>query len=110
MKPTFSRSIRISIGICAASLLFGSLVLIKQYNTVQGQESRALNESVFKTLQFRSISPAIMGGRIDDFAVIESNPHIIYVATASGGIWKTVNRGAAQKVHCAVEWGLGAGG
>jgi photosystem II stability/assembly factor-like uncharacterized protein len=93
MKPTYSRSIRTSISICAAFMLLGSLVLIKQYNAVRAQDPRALNESVFKTLQFRSIGPAIMGGRIDDFAVVESNPHIIYAATASGGIWKTVNNG-----------------
>jgi photosystem II stability/assembly factor-like uncharacterized protein len=93
MKPTYSRSIRTSISICAAFMLLGSLVLLKQYNAVRAQDPRALNESVFKTLQFRSIGPAIMGGRIDDFAVVESNPHIIYAATASGGIWKTVNNG-----------------
>jgi photosystem II stability/assembly factor-like uncharacterized protein len=34
-----------------------------------------------------------MGGRIDDFAVVESNPKIIYVGAASGGVWKTTNNG-----------------
>ena len=42
---------------------------------------------------FRSIGPAIMGGRIDDFAVVESRPSTFYVATAAGGLWKTVNNG-----------------
>jgi photosystem II stability/assembly factor-like uncharacterized protein len=46
-----------------------------------------------KGLKFRNIGPAIMGGRIDDFAVVESRPTTFYVATASGGIWKTVNNG-----------------
>jgi photosystem II stability/assembly factor-like uncharacterized protein len=44
-------------------------------------------------LPFRNIGPAIMGGRIDDFAVVESNPAVFYVATASGGLWKTMNNG-----------------
>ena len=44
-------------------------------------------------LAFRSIGPAITGGRIDDFAVVESRPSTFYVATASGGLWKTVNNG-----------------
>jgi len=44
-------------------------------------------------LPFRSIGPAIMGGRIDDFAVVESRPSTFYVATAAGGLWKTVNNG-----------------
>ena len=47
----------------------------------------------FKNLEFREIGPAVMGGRIDDFAVVESNPNIVYVGAASGGIWKTVNNG-----------------
>ncbi len=47
----------------------------------------------FKNLEFREIGPATMGGRIDDFAVVESNPDIVYVGTASGGVWKTTNNG-----------------
>ena len=51
------------------------------------------HDAALKNLKFRFIGPAIMGGRIDDFAVVESDPRIIYVATASGGIFKTVNGG-----------------
>jgi photosystem II stability/assembly factor-like uncharacterized protein len=40
-------------------------------------------------LKFREIGPAVVGGRIDDFAVVDANPDVIYAATASGGIWKT---------------------
>src|SRR5712692_5277360 len=46
-----------------------------------------------KNLRWREIGPAIMGGRIDDFAVVESNPEIVYVGTASGGVFKTINGG-----------------
>jgi len=46
-----------------------------------------------KNLEFREIGPAIMGGRIDDFAVVESNPNIVFVGVASGGVWKTTNNG-----------------
>jgi photosystem II stability/assembly factor-like uncharacterized protein len=46
-----------------------------------------------KNLEFRNIGPATMGGRIDDFAVDENNSDIIYVGTASGGVFKTVNGG-----------------
>src|SRR5262245_26127831 len=46
-----------------------------------------------KSLEFREIGPAVMGGRIDDFAVVETNPNIIFVGVASGGVWKTVNNG-----------------
>jgi photosystem II stability/assembly factor-like uncharacterized protein len=46
-----------------------------------------------KNLEFREIGPAIMGGRIDDVAVVESNPNIVYVGPATGGIWRTTNNG-----------------
>jgi photosystem II stability/assembly factor-like uncharacterized protein len=49
--------------------------------------------AILNTLRFREIGPAIMGGRIDDFAVVESDPRIVYVCTASGGIHKTTNAG-----------------
>jgi len=44
-------------------------------------------------LPWRTIGPASMGGRIVDLAVVESDPRIFYVGTASGGIFKTENRG-----------------
>jgi len=50
-------------------------------------------DAALKNLKFRSIGPATMGGRVDDFAVVESNPDIIYVGAAAGGIFKTVNGG-----------------
>jgi photosystem II stability/assembly factor-like uncharacterized protein len=48
----------------------------------------------FEKLHFRSIGPAIMSGRIADFAVYEKNPAVWYVATAHGGVWKTTSNGA----------------
>jgi photosystem II stability/assembly factor-like uncharacterized protein len=52
-----------------------------------------IDESILDGVKLRNIGPANMGGRIDDFAVVESNPVVVYVATASGGIWKTDNNG-----------------
>jgi photosystem II stability/assembly factor-like uncharacterized protein len=50
-------------------------------------------EKLFKGLEWRSIGPANMGGRISDFAAVESNPAQYYVATATGGVFKTSNQG-----------------
>ena len=50
-------------------------------------------EKLFKGLEWRSIGPANMGGRISDFAAVDSNPAQYYVATATGGVWKTNNQG-----------------
>lgn len=44
-------------------------------------------------LQPRQLGPTIMGGRIADLAVYEKEPRIFYIATASGGLWKTENGG-----------------
>lgn len=46
-----------------------------------------------KNVEFRELGPATMGGRIDDFAVVENNPNIVFVGVASGGVWKTTNNG-----------------
>ena len=50
-------------------------------------------DAIFDGLRFRSIGPATMGGRVDDLAVLESNPSVYYVAMAIGGVWKTTNNG-----------------
>ena len=51
------------------------------------------DDPILKPFVWRSIGPANMGGRIDDIAVVESNPSIIYVGFATGGIWKSTNNG-----------------
>ena len=40
-------------------------------------------DPTLKRFVFRSIGPASMGGRIDDFAVPEQNPYVIYVGFAT---------------------------
>jgi photosystem II stability/assembly factor-like uncharacterized protein len=47
----------------------------------------------FDRLHFRGIGPATPSGRVDDVAVLESNPAIFYVAGATSGVWKTENMG-----------------
>lgn len=64
-------------------------------SVVYGRSAAATQAAVdpLDTLHFRSIGPATMSGRISDLAVYEKNPSIYYVATAHGGVWKTVNNG-----------------
>jgi photosystem II stability/assembly factor-like uncharacterized protein len=52
-------------------------------------------ETAWASLEWRTIGPAVMGGRVSDIAVVESDPRIFYVASASGGVWKTENHGAS---------------
>lgn len=49
--------------------------------------------STYSALSLRSIGPAVTSGRVSDFAVNPRNPAEYYVATSSGGVWKTNNAG-----------------
>jgi photosystem II stability/assembly factor-like uncharacterized protein len=51
------------------------------------------DDPALRPFRFRSIGPASMGGRIDDFAVVNADPSTIYIGFATGGIWKTTNNG-----------------
>src|ERR1043165_4059064 len=57
-----------------------------------GDETTAVKS--FERLEWRSIGPANMGGRIADIEGVAGNPNLVYVATASGGLFKTTNGGA----------------
>jgi photosystem II stability/assembly factor-like uncharacterized protein len=51
------------------------------------------NPELFGGMQARSIGPAGMSGRIASIDVVASNPDVIYVGAATGGVWKSVNGG-----------------
>lgn len=52
-----------------------------------------LQSELFPGMQARSIGPAGMSGRIASIDVVASNPDVMYVGAATGGVWKTVNGG-----------------
>jgi len=49
------------------------------------------NSNPFEELEFRSIGPAVMGGRVTDFAFHPSRRQEFFAAHAVGGLWKTTN-------------------
>ena len=59
----------------------------------QNQSSAPTIESATANLKMRAIGPAIMGGRIDDIAVAETDPRTIYLGAAAGGLWKSTDGG-----------------
>jgi len=56
-------------------------------------QERSLVAEDLASLRPRNIGPAIMSGRIVDLAVVEMDPKVFYVASATGGLWKTGNNG-----------------
>src|SRR5688500_5040156 len=60
-------------------------------------KSKTPFEKAFERLEWRSIGPANMGGRTADVEGVPGNPNVVYAATASGGLFKTVNGGVTWK-------------
>ena len=78
------------IALCA---VFLALQLSFAFAADEEKPEPGFNESTFKGLEFRSIGPAFMSGRIADIAIDPSNQSTWYVGVGSGGVWKTRNRG-----------------
>jgi photosystem II stability/assembly factor-like uncharacterized protein len=82
------------------SLTFLGLVVLAAALAAQAPAAQtpAMTEKSFgrgplDRLAFRQIGPGAPSGRIDDVAVLESDPATFYVAAATGGIHKTTNGG-----------------
>ena len=61
------------------------------------QKKSAVNSNTFGEIKARHIGPATMSGRIAALDALASDPNLIYVGTAGGGIWKSVNGGVKFK-------------
>src|SRR3954469_7838939 len=89
--PVFHRFVR---GGLAAMLVAAFVATV--FPQGQVEQPRMINQAtdaLLKEFRFRSIGPASMGGRIDDIAVSESDPSIIYIGYAVGGVFKSENNG-----------------
>lgn len=72
---------------------FFVLLLLAVVVQVNGQPELS-GKALLGGLRARSIGPAIMSGRISDIEVSNKKPELIYVATAGGGLWKSISAGA----------------
>ncbi|MCP4723640.1 MAG: hypothetical protein GY863_01315 [bacterium] len=59
------------------------------------QHVQMKENSSFKGMNWQFLGPTNVSGRVTNFAIVEpvNENYTIYVATASGGVWKTVNEG-----------------
>lgn len=67
---------------CLALLLIAPAALAQQLDTTK-----------LAGMQARSIGPAGMSGRVTAIAAVHDNPDVIYIGTASGGLWKSTSGG-----------------
>ena len=64
--------------------------------TVSNAQNTSLSgDALLSGLRARQIGPAAMSGRIADIDVVESDPRILYIGAAGGGIWKSQSAGAS---------------
>lgn len=82
---------RVTQGALLALILVGALPLSAAEDPAE--EGVHLDAKLLKGLALRSIGPAINSGRISDIAVTPEAHQRIFVAAASGGVWRTDNGG-----------------
>ena len=103
-----SKKIRLSLFIVFSILLvFGTNVFSKvEKNTKPELRIKWFKEfesmkdiSIFKNLKWQFLGPKNVSGRMTDVAVVtpKGKNYVIYVAAASGGVWKTENEGVTWK-------------
>ncbi len=56
-----------------------------------------IDSATFGAIEARPIGPAVTSGRVSALAGTPSNPKVLYVGAANGGIWKTANAGTTFK-------------
>ena len=66
-------------------------------NQTLAQDVFDLDASTIDAIKARHIGPATMSGRISAIDAIDSRPIVLYVGTASGGLWKSDNGGVKFK-------------
>ncbi|HEV2762885.1 MAG TPA: hypothetical protein VGV38_07820, partial [Pyrinomonadaceae bacterium] len=91
------RGLRAAVLACAFALAACLSAAAQQPTPTQTPEARpedaSLEMKVFERLEWRNVGPGNMGGRVADVEGVPGNPHLVYVASASGGLWKTTNGG-----------------
>ena len=74
------------------SFLFTALLLLPPHGQSSAQK---LDMKQLHGIRARNIGPAGMSGRVTAIDVVHRNPQIMYVGTASGGLWKSESGGAS---------------
>jgi photosystem II stability/assembly factor-like uncharacterized protein len=77
----------------ALSVLFVALIS----SLATGQNATKIDSNTFGAIEARHIGPAITSGRIAALDGVASDPRVLYVGSAGGGVWKSTNAGTTFK-------------
>ena len=94
-RPAASHAATACIAVVLLMLVTASARAQARRSAPVAPTSDAMAESTFASLSFRSIGPPNMSGRMTDVEGVAGDPNVIYVASASGGVWKTINAGTS---------------
>ncbi len=72
------------------------VIIISANFSISAEASEFSTESL-KHIKWRAIGPAAFGGRIDDIEAVPGKPNIIFIAAASGGIFRSIDNGTTWK-------------
>src|SRR5687768_15365326 len=90
LRPRFTRALLLP---CAMALAAPAAIAQPGAAATNGAMVNVPTDPLLRAFRWRSIGPSGMGGRIDDIEVSESNPYVIYVGYATGGVTKSTNNG-----------------
>lgn len=76
---------------CFILLFLGTLALV---DYTFGQQ---VDLKHFDNMRLRAIGPAGMSGRVTSIDAVHSDPGVIFIGTASGGLWKSTSHGMKWK-------------
>jgi len=75
---------------------FSQRILVVVFSILAFQLSaQKIDTRQIRNLKIRNVGPANMSGRITAIDVVQSNPKIMFIGAASGGVWKSENGGSA---------------
>jgi photosystem II stability/assembly factor-like uncharacterized protein len=73
-----------------------SLAVVATGNAWSQEESQ-VSSATFGDLVARNIGPATMSGRVTSIDALQDDPRLVFIGTASGGLWKSTNGGVITK-------------
>ena len=75
----------------------GAALLLASVVGAGGPTPPALDSAAIAGLRARAIGPAVCGGRIEAIDVAATDPNLVYVGAAGGGVWKSTDAGGTFK-------------